>query len=45
MDKKNKKFIFVTNSDETNGYKLSNPITKKLIIRRDVKFYKNNFWE
>ncbi|XP_044478092.1 uncharacterized protein LOC123205234 [Mangifera indica] len=32
MDKKSEKCIFVGYSDETKGYRLYNPITKKLII-------------
>ncbi|GKU85713.1 hypothetical protein SLEP1_g340 [Rubroshorea leprosula] len=30
---------------ESKGYRLYNPITKKLIIRRDVVFDENNAWE
>ena len=44
MDKKCEKCIFVGYSDETKGYRLYNPITKKLIIRRDIVFDENSCW-
>ena len=37
-DKKSEKCIFVGYSNESKGYQLYNPETKRLIIRRDVVF-------
>ncbi|GKV36358.1 hypothetical protein SLEP1_g44499 [Rubroshorea leprosula] len=45
MDQKSEKCIFVGYSCESKGYRLYNPITKKLIIRRDVVFDENSAWE
>jgi hypothetical protein len=36
LDKKGYKCIFVGYSEETKGYKLYDPITRKVIINRDV---------
>ncbi|PKA46730.1 Retrovirus-related Pol polyprotein from transposon TNT 1-94 [Apostasia shenzhenica] len=44
MDKKSEKCIFVGYSDETKGYRLYNPKTEKLIVRRDIIFQENNSW-
>ena len=44
MDKKSEKCIFIGYSNESNGYRLNNPKTKKLIIRRDVIFYESSYW-
>ena len=38
MDKKSKKRIFIGYSNESKGYRLYNPETHKLIVRRDVIF-------
>ena len=38
LDDKSEKCIFIGYSEESNAYRLYNPISKKLIIRRDVKF-------
>ena len=38
LDDKFKKCIFVGYSERSKAYKLYNPITKKLVISRDVKF-------
>ncbi|GKU96667.1 hypothetical protein SLEP1_g9878 [Rubroshorea leprosula] len=38
------KCIFLGYSDETKGYRFYNPITKKLLISRDVIFDENNSW-
>ena len=38
LNSKGEKCIFVGYSDESKAYKLYNPSTKKVIIRRDVQF-------
>ena len=38
LDDKSEKCIFVRYSERSKTYKLYNPITKKLVISRDIKF-------
>ena len=38
------KCIFISYSDITKGYKLSNPETGKLIVSRDVQLLENKSW-
>ena len=38
LDEKSEKCIFVGDSECSKAYKLYNPVTKKLVISRDVKF-------
>jgi hypothetical protein len=45
MDNKGKKYIFVGNSEETKGYKLYDPVARKVIINRDVQFMQNEAWD
>lgn len=45
LDKKSEKCIFVGYSDKTKGYRLYNPLTKSLIIRRDIVFDENSSWD
>lgn len=45
MIKRVRNVFFVCYSDESKGFRLYNPITKKLIIRRDVIFYESSCWE
>lgn len=45
LEKKSEKCIFVGYSAETKGYRLYNPLTKKLNIRRDVIFDENIVWQ
>ncbi|KAM7520343.1 hypothetical protein LguiB_019305 [Lonicera macranthoides] len=44
LDDKGEKCIFLGVSDESKAYKLYNPITKKIVISRDVVFDEENFW-
>jgi hypothetical protein len=44
LDDKSEKCIFTGYSETSKSYKLYNPITKKLILSRDVKFLENQFW-
>lgn len=45
LDKKNEKCIFVRYNNESKGYRLYNPESKKIIIFRDVIFDENSFWK
>ena len=45
LDKKGKKCIFVGYSEDTKAYKLYDPVTRKVIISRDVQFVKNESWD
>ena len=45
LDNKGDKCIFVGYSDESKAYKLYNPSTKKVIIRRDVQFIEEEAWD
>ena len=45
LDKKSVKCIFVGYSNETKGYRLFDPVAKKLIISRDVVFDEHSCYE
>jgi len=45
LDSKGDKCIFVGYSDESKAYKLYNPLTKKVIINRDVHFIEEEAWD
>ena len=45
LDNKEHKCIFVNYSEDTKAYKLYDPITRKLIISRDVQFVENESWD
>lgn len=42
---KGKKGIFVSYNQVTKGYKLYNPVTKKLVIGRNVAFDEDATWD
>jgi hypothetical protein len=44
LDDRSEKCIFTRYSETSKAYRLYNPITKKLILSRDVKFLENQFW-
>jgi hypothetical protein len=44
LDDRSEKCIFTGYSETSKAYRLYNPITKKLILSRDVKFMENQFW-
>ena len=44
LDDKSKKCIFIGYSEESKAYRLYNPISKKLIISKDVKFEEEDSW-
>lgn len=44
LDDKGEKCIFLGVSEQSKAYKLYNPITKKIIISRDVIFDEDRFW-
>lgn len=43
LDEKREKCISFGNNDHSEAHKLHNPITKKIIISRDVIFYEAEF--
>jgi hypothetical protein len=45
LDDKREKYIFVGYGDRRMGYKLYNPITKKVIMNRDVIFEEDKTWQ
>ena len=45
MDNNGHKYIFVRYYEDTKGYKLYDPVTRKVIIRRDVQFVENEAWD
>jgi transposase InsO family protein len=44
LDDRSEKCIFTGYSETSKAYRLYNPITKKLILSRDVQFLENQFW-
>jgi hypothetical protein len=44
LDDRSEKCIFTGYSETTKSYRLYNPISKKLILSRDVKFLENQLW-
>ena len=44
MDKKSERCIFTHYSEHHKVYKLYNPITKNVVVRRDVKFIEDKCW-
>jgi hypothetical protein len=44
LDNKSVKCIFLGVSEESKAYRLYNPVTKKIIISRDVVFIENEKW-
>ena len=45
LDKKGHKCIFFGYSEDTKAYNLYDPVTRKVIISRDVQFVKNESWD
>ena len=45
LSKKGHKCIFVGYSEDTKAYKLYDPVTRKVIISRDVQFIENESWD
>jgi hypothetical protein len=44
LDDKSEKYIFVGYDDRRMGYKRYNPITKKVLMSRDVIFEEDKTW-
>jgi hypothetical protein len=44
LDDRSEKCIFTGYNETSKAYRLYNPISKKLILNRDVKFLENRFW-
>ncbi|KAK3015152.1 hypothetical protein RJ639_005932 [Escallonia herrerae] len=45
LDDKSEKFIFIGYSQQSKGYKLYNPVDKKIKISRDIIFDEENSWD
>ena len=45
LDKKGHKFIFFGYFEDKKAYKLYDPVTRKVIISRDVQFVENESWD
>ncbi|KAK2993848.1 hypothetical protein RJ640_027325 [Escallonia rubra] len=45
LDDKSEKFIFIGYSQESKGYKLYNPVDKKMKVSRDVTFDEKSSWD
>ena len=45
LDNKGHKYIFVGYSEDTKACKLYDPVTRKVIISRDVQFVENESWD
>ncbi|KAL0410958.1 UNVERIFIED_CONTAM: Retrovirus-related Pol polyprotein from transposon TNT 1-94 [Sesamum latifolium] len=45
FDDKGQKLVFVGYNDQSKGYRLLDPFTKKVIISRDVIFDENSAWD
>ena len=45
LDDKSKRCIFLGISEESKAFRMYNPITKKLIISRDVRFAEGQTWD
>ena len=44
LEKKSERCIFTGYSEQHRAYKLYNPVTKKLVVSRDVKFIEDKCW-
>ena len=44
LDKKSEHFIFIGYSEQHKAYKLYNPVSKKVVVSRDVKFIEDKSW-
>lgn len=44
LDKKSERCIFTGYSEQQEAYKLYNPVTKKVVVSRDVKFLEDKCW-
>ncbi|KAK2969386.1 hypothetical protein RJ640_001301 [Escallonia rubra] len=45
LDDKSEKFIFIGYSQQSKGYKLYNPVDKKMKVSRDVTFDEQSSWD
>jgi len=44
LDNHSEKYIFIRYSEKSKAYKLHNPLTKKLVVSRDVVFNEAEVW-
>ncbi|CAH9074818.1 unnamed protein product [Cuscuta europaea] len=45
LDDKTEKFVFIGYDKHSKGYKLYNPVTKKIIVSRNVQFDEEASWD
>jgi hypothetical protein len=45
LDSRSSNYVLLVVSEETKGYRMYNPITKKIVISRDVIFEENEVWD
>ena len=45
IDDKSERYVFIGYDASSNGYKLYNPFTSKIIINRDVEFNEGKTWD
>ena len=45
LDDRSEKYIFIGYSEQSKAYRLYNPITKKFLVSRDVKFMEDKSWD
>jgi hypothetical protein len=45
LDSRSSKCVLFGVSEKTKGYRMYNPITKKIVISRDVIFKENKVWD
>ncbi|GJZ28932.1 retrovirus-related pol polyprotein from transposon TNT 1-94 [Tanacetum coccineum] len=45
LDDRNEKHVFVGYDKQSKGYKLYNPITRKVVVSRDVEFDEEESWD
>jgi hypothetical protein len=44
LDNRSEKCIFIGYNEQSKAYRLYNPVTKKFVVRRDVKFLEEKSW-
>ncbi|PWA61635.1 hypothetical protein CTI12_AA371330 [Artemisia annua] len=45
LDDRSEKYVFVGYDKQSKGYKLYNPITRKVVVSRDVEFHEEEAWD
>nr|GEX56205.1 zinc finger, CCHC-type [Tanacetum cinerariifolium] len=45
LDDRSEKYVFVSYDKQSKGYKLYNPVTRKVVVSRDVEFDEEGSWD